>query len=207
VGKQASAVEMFRLLPRAQLAVLPGGHGDYIGEVTGASRENSQIRFGVASSSSKKKSKIPDVAVAMIEEFLDAPMPEPKARKSTMSPQEPEDWPGLFEQHLNAGDLEAVVALYEPEARFVARFGDTVVGRDRIRQVLAGMISSKTHLHSRVVRAVTVHDIAQLYTDFQGTTLDASGKTVEIRHKAIEVLRRQPDGTWKVIVGDPNGRE
>jgi hypothetical protein len=55
--------------------------------------------------------------------------------------------------------------------------------------------------------AVTVGEIALLYTDFQGTTVDASGTTVEIRHKALEVLRRQPDGTWKLIVGDPNGRE
>jgi hypothetical protein len=30
---------------------------------------------------------------------------------------------------------------------------------------------------------------------------------VGIRHKAIEVLHRQPDGTWQLIVGDPNGRE
>jgi hypothetical protein len=30
---------------------------------------------------------------------------------------------------------------------------------------------------------------------------------VEICHWAIEVLRRQPDGTWKLIVGDPNGRK
>jgi hypothetical protein len=29
---------------------------------------------------------------------------------------------------------------------------------------------------------------------------------VAIRSKAIELLRRQPDGTWKLIVGDPNGR-
>ncbi|MEA3206316.1 MAG: hypothetical protein QOG92_2011, partial [Verrucomicrobiota bacterium] len=34
---------------------------------------------------------------------------------------------------------------------------------------------------------------------------DESGKSVAIRNKAIEVLRRQPDGTWKLIVGDPNG--
>ena len=165
------------------------------------------MRFGVAGSSSKKESKLPDLVVAMIEEFLDAPMPEPKARKSTMSPHKPEDWPRQFEQHLNAGDLEAVVALYEPEARFVARSGETVIGRDRIREVLAGMIGTKTRLQSRVIKAVTVGDVALLYTDFQGTTVDASGKTVEIRHKAIEVLRRQPDGTWKLIVGDPNGRE
>lgn len=28
------AVEMYRLLPHARLAILPGGHGDYIGEIT-----------------------------------------------------------------------------------------------------------------------------------------------------------------------------
>jgi hypothetical protein len=54
---------------------------------------------------------------------------------------------------------------------------------------------------------VTVDDIAQLYTDFEGTTVDESGKTVAIRNKAIEVLRRQPDGAWKLIMGDPNARE
>jgi uncharacterized protein (TIGR02246 family) len=91
-----------------------------------------------------------------------------------MLPQKPEDWPGLFAQHLNAADLEAVVTLYEPDARFVTRSGETLVGRDRIRQVLAGMIDTKTRLHSQVVKAVTVDDIAILYTDFQGTTFDPS---------------------------------
>ena len=201
------AVEMFRLLPRAQLSVFPGGHGAYIGEVTGARREDSQVRFGVAGSSSKQESKLLDMAVSMIEEFLEAPMPEPKARKPAMSPHKPEDWPRQFEQHLNAGDLEAVVALYEPEARFVARSGDAVIGRDPIREVLAGMIRSKTRLQSRVIKTVTVGDVTLLYTDFQGTTADDLGTTVEIRHQAIEVLRRQNDGTWQLIVGDPNGRE
>jgi ketosteroid isomerase-like protein len=69
------------------------------------------------------------------------------------------------------------------------------------------MICSKTKLHSRVIRAVTVGDIAQLYTDFEGTALDSSGQTIEARNKAIEVLRRQPDGTWKLIIGDPNARD
>jgi hypothetical protein len=38
-----------------------------------------------------------------------------------MSPHKPEDWPRLFEQQLNAGDLEAVVALYEPNASCVPK--------------------------------------------------------------------------------------
>jgi uncharacterized protein (TIGR02246 family) len=123
-----------------------------------------------------------------------------------MLPQTPEDWPGLFVQHLNAGDLEAVVALYDPDARFVELSGETLVGRHLIRRVLSGMIDSQTRLRSHVVKAITVGDVSVLYTDFQGTTIDRSSNTVASTYKAIEVLRRQPDGTWKLIAGDPNGR-
>jgi ketosteroid isomerase-like protein len=143
----------------------------------------------------------------MIEEFLDAPMPDPRTRKSTVLPHKPEDWPSVFEQHLNAGDLDAVIALYEAEAHFVARSGETLVGSDQIRKVLAGLIDAKTRLHSHVVKAVTVGNISLLYTDFEGTTVDSLRKSVTVQNKAIEVLRRQPDGTWKLIMGDPNGRE
>jgi uncharacterized protein (TIGR02246 family) len=182
------AVDMCRLLPTSRLAVLPSDHGPYLGEMTAA----------------KQDSKLPPLVVSIVEEFLDAPMP---AGEPQMSSHTPKDWPRQFTQHLNAGNLEAVVALYDPDARFVARSGDTVVGRDRIRDVLAGLIDTHTRLQSRVIKAVTVGEVALLSTDFQGTTVDASGTTVDMRHKAIEVLRRQPDGTWKLIVGDPNGRE
>jgi uncharacterized protein (TIGR02246 family) len=124
-----------------------------------------------------------------------------------MLPYRPEDWPALFEQHLSAGDLDGVMALYEPDARFVARSGEIVVGRDRIREVLAGMIRSKTKLQSRVIKAIAVDDVALLNTGFQGTTVDASGKTIDVHHNATEVLRRQSDGAWKLIIGDPNARE
>jgi hypothetical protein len=50
-------MELFRLLPNAKLAILPGGHGKYIGEITAI----------------KEGSKLPEMTVAMIEEFLDVP--------------------------------------------------------------------------------------------------------------------------------------
>ncbi|HEY5778351.1 MAG TPA: nuclear transport factor 2 family protein [Terrimicrobiaceae bacterium] len=134
-------------------------------------------------------------------------MPDLETRKSTELPHEPGNWPRLFEQYLNAGDLDAVTALYEPEARFVARSGETIVGSGPIRKVLAGLITANTHLQCRVLKAVTIDNAAVLYTNFEGTTVDHSGNTVPIRSKAIEVLRRQPNGDWKLIVGDPNGRE
>ena len=121
-------------------------------------------------------------------------------------PHKPDDWPRVFEQHLNGGDLDAVMMLYEPEAHFETKSGKTLVGHDAIRKALGGLIEAKTHFQSRVVRAVTVGDIAQLYTDFKGTRVDESGKTVPVRNNAIEVLRRQSDGSWMLIIGDPNGR-
>ena len=69
------------------------------------------------------------------------------------------------------------------------------------------MIEAKTQFQSRVVRTAIVGDIAQLYTDFKGTRVDDTGKTVPVRNNAIEVLRRQTDGSWKLIMGDPSGRE
>ena len=60
VVRPEHAVEMFRLLPHARLSILPGKHGAYIGEVT----------------TGMEHSKIPDLTVSMIEEFLNEPMPK-----------------------------------------------------------------------------------------------------------------------------------
>ena len=98
------------------------------------------------------------------------------------------------------------MTLYEPDVRIVARSGDTIAGRDAVRDMLAGLITTNTRLQSRVLRSITVGDIALLCTDFEGTAVDSSGKTADVRYSTIEVLRRQHDGTWKLIVGDPNGR-
>ena len=58
VVRPEHAVEMFRLMPNAKLSVLPGAHGEYIGEAEVA----------------KKGSRMPELTVAMIEEFLDEPI-------------------------------------------------------------------------------------------------------------------------------------
>ncbi|MES1215512.1 MAG: alpha/beta hydrolase [Bacteroidota bacterium] len=52
--------KMFRLFHHAKLSILPGLHGGYIGEVT----------------TGMEQSRLPDLAVAMINEFLNEPMPD-----------------------------------------------------------------------------------------------------------------------------------
>jgi pimeloyl-ACP methyl ester carboxylesterase len=66
VVRPEHALEMFRLLPDAELVILPGGHGAYIGEITMAN----------------ENSKIPEAAVLIVEEFLDKPLKENTAHSS-----------------------------------------------------------------------------------------------------------------------------
>jgi pimeloyl-ACP methyl ester carboxylesterase len=62
VVRPEHAIEMIHLLPHGRLAILPGGHGAFIGEAM----------------SPNPNSKVPELAVAMFEEFLNEDMPELK---------------------------------------------------------------------------------------------------------------------------------
>ena len=55
----------------------------------------------------------------------------------------PEELDQLFSEALNAGDLDALVALYEPQAVFVSEPGQTVSGTEAIRAVLSAFVSMK----------------------------------------------------------------
>jgi ketosteroid isomerase-like protein len=106
-----------------------------------------------------------------------------------MLPLKPDEWPNLFERHLNAGDLDAVAALYDVNATLVSKSGETIRGRDAIRAVLAGLIDGKARPHGKLVKEVRAGDTAVLYTDWHGTI---AGE--EQNSRAIKVLRRSQDG-------------
>jgi pimeloyl-ACP methyl ester carboxylesterase len=56
------AIEMSRLLPHGRLAIMPGTHGEFMGEIMAPNPD----------------SKVPALFVAMLNEFLEAPMPGAK---------------------------------------------------------------------------------------------------------------------------------
>lgn len=71
-----------------------------------------------------------------------------------------EEWPALFTQHLNAGHLESVTALYAPNARFVSPAGELFVGCAGISEQLDQLIRADTSLRSKVVQVIVVDDVA-----------------------------------------------
>jgi uncharacterized protein (TIGR02246 family) len=118
----------------------------------------------------------------------------------------PEDCDRLFAEGVNAGDADAVVALYEDAACFVQRDG-VAIGPAAIRPVIVRMLASKPRITCRVLKILRMgEDLALLYNDWSLASAGADGQAVERTGRAIELVRRQPDGTWRFVIDDPYGR-
>lgn len=123
-----------------------------------------------------------------------------------MAAMSPEAVDELFERHLNAGDLEALVSLYEEDAVFVPQPGVVRAGRPAIREAFEAFLAARPRLHLRVAQVVRSGDLAVLYGEWSGTVTDPAGATQSIAGRSIEVVRRQADGTWRFVVDDPYAR-
>ena len=124
-----------------------------------------------------------------------------------MPARRPEEADLLIGEAINAGDLDAAVALYEPEASFVPARGQVITGTEAIREVMTGFIAMKPKLTIQVPKVVQVGDIALLYSEWSVTGTGPDGSAINLTGKGREVVRRQPDGTWRFIIDDPNGGE
>jgi len=117
----------------------------------------------------------------------------------------PEDLDRLFAEGVNRGAAAAVAALYEKDGVLLLG-GEMHQGSDTIRGVLEGMVAAGTRIDMSVTRVVRVGDLAMVYNDWQMSGLGPDGKPRQSSGKAIEVVRRQADGTWKYVLDDPNAR-
>ncbi len=124
-----------------------------------------------------------------------------------MPAHKPEECDRLFEDAVNAGDVDAVVALYEPEGSLMRHDGGVATGHAAIREVLAALVAIQPALRNNVVRIVQAGDgLALLYNDWAMSAKGRGGHRIERTGKAVEVVRRQADGTWRFVVDDPYAR-
>jgi uncharacterized protein (TIGR02246 family) len=125
----------------------------------------------------------------------------------TTSATSPEACDRLFGEHVNAGDLEALLALYDPGCSFVRRDGSVALGHAEIRVVLERLLAIHARMSTEIVKVVQSGDeLAMIYNDWHMSAKRPDGEPVEASGKAIEVVRRQMDGTWRFILDDPYAR-
>jgi uncharacterized protein (TIGR02246 family) len=104
----------------------------------------------------------------------------------------------LVQDAFNAGDTDALVALYEEDAAMATPDGTFVNGRDAIREQWSGFVALGGNIQMTTRYAVVVGETALLSNDWKFT-----GAGMELSSRTAEVARRQPDGTWKYVIDHP----
>ena len=100
----------------------------------------------------------------------------------------------------NSGDLEALMALYMPDAILMAEPGRQVNGKEAIRAVYAEFLSLKVPITLELLDFAVVEDIAQTRGRWALRGTGADGQPVDLSGTNADVLKRQPDGTWLVMI-------
>jgi uncharacterized protein (TIGR02246 family) len=122
-----------------------------------------------------------------------------------MPAHKPEELDELFTQALNSGDLDALVALYEPQACINPEPGQVATGTQAIREALSGFLAMNPKLTLEVKNLNQTSDIALTTGNWHLTGTGPDGSPVDMRGQSVEVSRRQPDGTWRFVIDNPFG--
>ncbi|SRR6266568_4991305 len=118
---------------------------------------------------------------------------------------EPTETIDLFARHLNAGDLEAALTLYEPDASFRPQPDTLVSGLPAIREALAGFFALRPTLDGEIQRVLRAGDIALVVNKWRLAGTLPDGTPVQQSGTSTDVLRRQPDGRWLLAIDHPWG--
>jgi uncharacterized protein (TIGR02246 family) len=108
---------------------------------------------------------------------------------------------------INAGDLDALMPLYEPQAGFAAQPGKLSHGLAGVRKGLAGFLGMKGKLDLKVTNVLEASDLALVTTAWSFTGTGPDGDPVKLASRSADVLRRQADGSWRFVVDNPWGTD
>jgi uncharacterized protein (TIGR02246 family) len=123
-----------------------------------------------------------------------------------MAARTPEDLDRLFAEALNAGNLDAIIALYEPQAALTPPGGKApVIGHAAIREVLAGFVAGKPRMTLTPRLLSQTGDLALISAQWQVSMTGQDGKPMQAGGQSVEVARRQPDGRWLFVLDVPGG--
>jgi ketosteroid isomerase-like protein len=109
----------------------------------------------------------------------------------------PEEICALFREAMGRGDLEGVLSLYDPEAVFLNQSCHATGSREELRAELTPLVDAKAVFDYTIKQVVQAGDIALMHTLWE-----VSGPQ-QMSVYAIEVARREADGTWRWLIGDP----
>jgi uncharacterized protein (TIGR02246 family) len=124
-----------------------------------------------------------------------------------MAVMQPDEMNGAFAEAVSSGDVERVLALYEPDALLAARPGERASGLDEIRAALDELLALRGTMTSRNVWCMQVGELALLQGKWQLSGTAPDGSPVELSSRTAEVVRRQADGSWLYVIDHAFGAD
>jgi ketosteroid isomerase-like protein len=120
-------------------------------------------------------------------------------------PTEPEGVIPSLVERFNSGKIEAMMALYAPEAVFVANDGRTITDRAEFTAILEHDIKLGLPLKANVRHVFVGGDTAQIVLDWSIDGTGPDGKIVHMHGTASDIMRRGADGRWRYIIDNNQG--
>ena len=112
----------------------------------------------------------------------------------------PEDMSPTLAAAFNARDLHAMAALYGEDAVLIDETGAEQRGTRAIKAVLKDMLETGGVMTSTPRFAVVIGDIALSGADWR---LEPGDGGEPLEGRSLEMLRRQPDGSWRYLIDCP----
>jgi uncharacterized protein (TIGR02246 family) len=121
-----------------------------------------------------------------------------------MPARSPEEIHALIAAAFNAGDLEAFAELHEEHATsIVPPEGRRVSGRDAIREALEPLFALGPRARIEVVEKLDADGLALTHAQWSVV----AGERVQMSGRGTIVSRRQPDGSWRIVLDNPMSAE
>lgn len=117
----------------------------------------------------------------------------------------PEETIALFATYLGDGDLSSALTLFAPEATFRPDPATVVTGTEAVEEGLRGFFALKPTLTPGPQRVMTSGSTALVLHEWQLKATLPDGSPLEQRGRATDVLQRQADGQWLLVIDNPWG--
>ena len=112
----------------------------------------------------------------------------------------PEDLHPALTEAYNAGNVEAMLALYDPKAVFVIKPGRVTEGPEALRAALQHLVDLRGRLSVTPHTFVRSDDVMLVLGTFTLSGRRRDGTPLERAARFADVLRFQPDGRWLLAV-------
>ena len=120
-------------------------------------------------------------------------------------PTEPEGVIPSLVERFNSGKVEVMMALYAPEAVFIANDGRTIRDRTEIAAQFQRDMSLGLPLKANVRHVFVGDDTAQIVVDWSIDGKGPDGEDVHLGGSASDIVRRGADRFWRYIIDNNQG--